>query len=251
MTTFIKCESDKKEGDKRKLKFNIGKLNKCGYYDWYLVRFSKGRFSNIKIIKDKNVIDGKGRSIVLNKDVKNLSAHEVFPDLIDAQIDKNQGRIIKRGNFKSLTNKLDELHQRFINCLYIMGALERDNTIAYDEETGKPIDIGDTEASPMAITNRGSISSLLGGESDFKSLVEKAKSLNIKIIIDSLCRISSSRSHRKYRNVLLRYLDNHSKLQLCYGSDGKSVQYEDSTVLNYRKIEAWEILINEIKSLVS
>ncbi len=33
-----------------------------------------------------------------------------------------------------------------------MGALERDNNIAYDEETGKAIDIGNTEASPMAIT---------------------------------------------------------------------------------------------------
>jgi len=38
----------------------------------------------------------------------------------------------------------------------------------------------------MAITNRSSISSLLGGEEDFKSLVNKAKSLNMKIIVDSL-----------------------------------------------------------------
>ena len=249
VTTFIKTEKEEKKGNKRILKFNLGKMTKCGYYDWYLVRFSKGRFSNIKIYLDKDPIDGKGRSIVLNKDVKNLSAHEVFPDLIDADIDKNQGRIIKRGNFKSLENKLDELHRRFINCLYIMGALERDNDIAYDDETGKAIDIGNTEASPMAITNRGSISSMLGGDEDFKSLVDKAKKLDIKIIIDSLCRISSSRSNRKYRNVLLRYLDNNNKIQLCYGSDGKSVQYEDSTVLNYRKIEAWEILISEVRAI--
>ena len=251
VTTFIKSESEEEIDDTVKLKFKLGKMNKCGYYDWYLVRFSKGRFSNIKIIKNKNKIDGKGRTIALNKDIRDLSAHEVFPDLINAEIDKNQGRIIKRGNFKTLENNLEELHNRFINCLYIMGVLERDNNIAYDEETGKPIDIANTDASPMAITNRGSISSLLGGEEDFKSLVNKAKSLNIKVIIDSLCRISSSRANRKYRNVLLRYLDSHSKLQLCYGSDGKSVQYDDSTVLNYRKIEAWEMLINEIKTLVS
>ena len=250
VTTFIKCDKEEKNKDKWTLKFNLGKLSKCGYYDWYLVRFSKGRFSNIKILRGKELIDGKGRSIVLNKDVKNISAHEVFPDLINADIDKIQGRIIKRGNFKSLENKLDELHQRFINCLYIMGALERDNEIAYDEETGKVIDIGKTDASPMAITNRGSISSLLGGDENFKSLVDKAKRLNIKIIIDSLCRISSSRSNRKYRNVLLRYLDSNSKLQLCYGSDGKSVHYDDSTILNYRKIEAWEMLISEVKTIV-
>ena len=251
VTTFIKCTKEEDNDNSKKLTFNLGKLSKCGYYDWYLVRFSKGRFSNIKITKNKNKIDGKGRSIALNKDVKNLSAHEVFPDLINAEIDKNQGRIIKRGNFKSLENKLDEFRNRFINCLYIMGALERDNDIAYDEETGKPVDIANPNASPMAITNRGSISSLLGGDEDFKSLVNKAKSLNIKVIIDSLCRISSSRSNRKYRNVLLRYLDENSKLQLCYGTDGKSVDYKDSTMLNYRKIEAWEMLINEVKTIIN
>ena len=251
VTSFIKSTSEKEEDDSIVLTFNLGKLAKCGYYDWYLVRFSKGRFSNIKIIKNKDIIDGKGRTIVLNKDIRNLSAHEVFPDLINAEIDKNQGRIIKRGNFKTLESKLDEFKNRFINCLYIMGALERDNNIAYDEETGQPIDIGNTEASPMAITNRSSISSLLGGAEEFKSLVDKAKSLNMKIIVDSLCRISSSRSNRKYRNVLLRYLDNFSKMQLCYGSDGKSVRYEDTTVLNYRKIEAWEMLISEVKTLIN
>ena len=101
VTTFLKCEEEEDEDNSKKLKFNLGKLSKCGYYDWYLVRFSKGRFSNIKILKGKKKIDGKGRSIVLNKDIKNLSVHEVFPDLINAEIDKNQGKIIKRGNFKS------------------------------------------------------------------------------------------------------------------------------------------------------
>jgi len=206
VTTFIKSTSEEEDDEENiKLTYDLGKLSKCGYYDWYLVHFSKGRFSNIKIIKDKDIIDGKGRTIVLNKDIQNLSAHEVFPDLIKAEIDKNQGRITKRGNFKTLESKLEEFHKRFINCLYIMGALERDNNIAYDEETGKAIDIANTDASPMAITNRSSISSLLGGEEDFKSLVNKAKSLNMKIIVDSLCRISSSRSNRKYRNVLLRF----------------------------------------------
>ena len=107
VTTFIKCQNIKEEGDTTTLIYNLGKLCKCGYYDWYLVLFRKGKFSNIKIIKNKRKIDGKGRTIVLNKDVKNLSAHEVFPDLINAKIDKKQGRFIKRGNFKSLENKLD------------------------------------------------------------------------------------------------------------------------------------------------
>ena len=53
VTTFVKSESEEAIDDTMKLKFKLGKLNKCGYYDWYLVRFSKGRFSNIKKKKKK------------------------------------------------------------------------------------------------------------------------------------------------------------------------------------------------------
>ena len=249
--TFLKCLHEEEENNSIKLIFPLGTLTKCGYYDWYLVRFSKGRFTNIKIIsKNNELIEAKGRIIALNKDMKEISAHEVFCDLIGAEIDKNQGRIIKRGNFQNLENKLDEYHKRYINLIYIMGALERDNEIAYDEETGNPIDIGNYKASPMAVTSRSNLSSLLGGEKLFTSLINKAHKLSIKIVVDSLSRISSSRAHRKYRDILLRYLDSQGKLQICYGSEGKSVRYEDSAILNYRKKESWEMLINEIKTLI-
>ena len=249
--TFLKCLNEEEGDNSVKLIFPLGTLTKCGYYDWYLVRFSKGRFTNIKIInKNNELIEAKGRIIALNKDMKEISAHEVFCDLINAEIDKNQGVIIKRGNFQSLENKLDEYHKRYINLIYIMGALERDNEIAYDEETGVPIDIGNYKASPMAVTSRSNLSSLLGGEKSFISLINKAHQLSIKIVVDSLSRISSSRAHRKYRDILLRYLDSQGKLQICYGSDGKSVRYEDSAILNYRKKESWDMLINEIKILI-
>ena len=39
---------------------------------------------------------------------------------------------MKRGTFQNLERKLDEYNQRYVN-LYIMGALERDNEIVYDE----------------------------------------------------------------------------------------------------------------------
>ena len=249
--TFLKCQNEEEGNNSVKLIFPLGTLTKCGFYDWYLVRFSKGRFINIKIINENNeLVEAKGRIIALNKDMKDISAHEVFCDLINAEIDKNQGRIIKRGSFMNLENKLDEYHKRYINLIYIMGALERDNEIAYDEETGNPIDIGNTQASPMAVTSRSNLSSLLGGEKSFLSLINKAHKLSIKLVIDSLSRISSSRAHRKYRDILLRYLDPQGKLQICYGSDGKSVRYEDSAILNYRKKESWDMLIKEIITLI-
>ena len=48
--TFLKYSKKKEENNYIKLTFPLGILTKCGYYDWYLVKFSKGRFTNMKII---------------------------------------------------------------------------------------------------------------------------------------------------------------------------------------------------------
>jgi hemerythrin-like domain-containing protein len=61
---------------------------------------------------------------------------------------------------------------------------------------------------------------MLGGNVMLKSVVNKAKKKNIKIIVDSLARISSSRHHRKYNSLLLRYLDQDGRRHICYGTDG-------------------------------
>jgi len=61
---------------------------------------------------------------------------------------------------------------------------------------------------------------MLGGEDGFKKVMKKAKDCKMKIITDSLTRISSSRNHRKYRDLLLHYLDEEGKKKICYGTDG-------------------------------
>ena len=68
----------------------------------------------------------------------------------------------------------------------------------------------------------------------------------MKVIIDCLARISSSRNHRKYRDLLLNYLDAEGRRKICYGTDGQAINYKDTAMLNYRKIETWNLLINEV-----
>jgi hypothetical protein len=229
-----------------KLIFKPEKLQRCGYFDWNLVKFKNGQFTTIKKIKDLRVEDeleyGKGRYIVVDKSIKDLSVHEVFVDQMTD--DPN-----KRGTFENLEAKLDEFNQRYVNCLYIMGALERDNQIITDGS--EVVDIGNKDASPMAVTCRATISKLLGGDKAFNSLISKAKKFSMKIFIDSLSRISSSHHHRKYRNILLHTLDQSGKANICYGSDGHSVNYEDSAILNYRKVESWDLLLEDIIHLAS
>jgi len=68
----------------------------------------------------------------------------------------------------------------------------------------------------------------------------------MKIVVDSLARISSSRHHRKYKNLLLHYLDEDGRRHICYGTDGQAQKFEDTAMLNYRKLEAWDLLIDEV-----
>ena len=45
----------------------------------------------MNVLNDKGeILDGKGRTIVLDKDIKHLSVNEVFCDLIGTQLIKNK-----------------------------------------------------------------------------------------------------------------------------------------------------------------
>lgn len=55
-------------------------------------------------------------------------------DLVDAKPD-NQGKFSKRGNFARVAKNLPEYAKQGINCLYLMGALERDNGFTIDTNT--------------------------------------------------------------------------------------------------------------------
>lgn len=61
---------------------------------------------------------------------------------------------------------------------------------------------------------------MLGGEQDFLKVVQRAKTEGLKIIVDCLARISSSRHNRKFKDLLLHYLDSDGRRRICYGTDG-------------------------------
>jgi len=48
---------------------------------------------------------------------------------------------------------------------------------------------------------------MLGGSVMFSKLITEAKENKIKIIIDSVARISSTRAHRRYKNLVPYILD--------------------------------------------
>lgn len=123
-----------------------------------------------------------------------------------------------------------------------MGALERDNYPFVNKMTNE-VDFRNMEANPLAITCRKTANKMLGGDEGFKKVMQQAKQSKMKIVIDCLARISSSRAHRKYRDLMLYYLDEDGRKKICYGTDGQAIKYEDTAMLNYRKVEAWNLLI--------
>lgn len=100
-----------------------------------------------------------------------------------------------------------------------MGTLERDN-YPFKSSYTNDIEYRKSDASPLAAIDRSTPSKMLGGEQGLKGIMEKAKENRVKIIVDALARISSSRHHRKYKDHLLHYLDEDGRRHIAYGTDG-------------------------------
>ncbi len=115
-----------------------------------------------------------------------------------------------------------------INTVYLSGVFERDNEPTA-EVFRKP------NASPLAITNRTIACKMLGGDEGLKKVIEKAHNIGVKIIVDITTRVCSSRMSKRYNNVRLRAVDEHGRLVYHYGANGRSLNYDDTTSLNYRK----------------
>jgi len=57
----------------------------------------------------------------------------------------------------------------------------------------------------------------------------------MKVVVDVTTRVSSSRMSKKYESLRLRSIDDQGRIIYHYGSNGRSISYEDTAALNYRK----------------
>lgn len=102
-----------------------------------------------------------------------------------------------------------------------MGTLERDNYPVHSQYTDR-VEYRRDDASALATIDRGTPSKMLGGDQGLMGVMRAAKQNRVKVIVDSLARISSSRHHRKYKKLLLNYLDEDGRRHICYGTDGQA-----------------------------
>ncbi len=58
--------------------------------------------------------------------------------------------------------------------------------------------------------------------------------------------VSATRAHRRYKDLYVHVI-NGTGLKVAHpGTDGKANQWEDQSLLNYRKLETWNLLVDEV-----
>ncbi|MDR3736752.1 MAG: alpha-amylase family protein, partial [Acidobacteriaceae bacterium] len=223
------------------------KFWRCGFYDWKVVSIGEGgKTEMLKLaVRDPNPnsnrIFAQGRFIVQPRDTADQQIHELMVDYKESDTDPDR-------DFHTLSKEIADYAKQGITGLYLMGVLERDNGLLYDESDGTIREVQRPQASPLAITDRSCPNKMLGGERAYALVMDEARRAGIKVLVDCLSRVSSSRPHRRYRKVLLRTLDADGKVILCYGTDGRAIKYEDTALLNYRKLKSWNLLVEDIIS---
>lgn len=63
------------------------------------------------------------------------------------------------------------------------------------------------DVSPLAITCRLTPNLMLGGHDEFLAMSKVAEESKVRIIIDAVMRVSSSRHHNKYRKSIVHKLN--------------------------------------------
>ena len=106
------------------------------------------------------------------------------------------------------------------------------------------------DANPHAVVDRLSPNRMLGGQLGFARLCQDARSLGMRVLVQLDAAISASRPHRKYKQLYARTLDTKGQAVIHHGSDALENQWEDTQLLNYRKVEAWDLMVSEAKTLV-
>lgn len=254
---------------------DLGKFKKCGYYDWKLVRMEKSgkikglyKVSNMEDLKSSanlslshssfndsseksnkaNIEKSRpvqGRFIIHPEYARSLQIHEVFVDFQEAVPDPTSGKLVRRGNFLKVKDNMKRYRDSGINCMYLMGALERDNGPQYIKDTYQKT-FKRPDASPLAVVCRKTPNSMLGGVEGFKELINESRKLGMRILIDGLTRVSSARPHKRYLDHVLHNLDESGKKTICFGTDGRALNFEDTALLNYRKKEVWDLFLKEV-----
>ncbi|KFH03473.1 putative glycogen synthase, partial [Toxoplasma gondii VAND] len=206
---------------------------------------SRANYDHRKKLLDE-CIPLQGRVVVLPKDSRNLQLHEVFVDSHEAQWDEETGKLTQRGNFACIAESLPTLAEAGVTATLVSGVMERDSgDVVYDVDGD--FDYANPDASPFASVCRAAPCGLLGGVGGFLEVVQEARRVGMKILVQMASGVSASHPHRRYASHLLHFEDADGKKQILYGGETLGVLPQETAILNYRKLETWQLFIDDLK----
>ncbi|PHJ25551.1 glycogen [Cystoisospora suis] len=188
----------------------------------------------------------QGRVIVLPKETRQLQLHEICVDSHDAQWDEETGELSQRGNFSAVAESFSSLKHAGVNATILTGATERDcGDLIY--HTDGDLEYRNPNASPYASVYRAAPCSLLGGVGGFMEVMQEARRVGMKVLVEISSSVSASHPHRRYSPLLLHFEDGEGKKQVFYGGDNRGLLPQEMAVLNFRKLETWQLFVDDVK----
>ncbi len=153
------------------------------------------------------------------------------------------GQVIRLGNFPDIEAHLEDIKSRYqVTAIYLLGVQERGS----NRENWAPEATSPSPFSPMSLTK---IEPGLGGAEALKSLIKKAHTLDIKIIVDIIPHLNRKSRDLPSEYAVLTY-DQAGRLVERSSTDGRYGSWDDGKLFNYRMFEVWEWLSDSITKLI-
>jgi starch synthase len=210
---------------------------KPGGFDWITEHGTSGRVNVIPDVRGEIILEifvdihGHARTWWKNSD-----GH---PGLVYNE----NGEVIRLGRFSDIEAHLEDIKNRYcVSAIYLLGVQKRGSNY-HDWAPGA------TSPSPFSPMSLVDIEPFLGGEDEFRSLIARAHSLDVKIIVDIIPHINRSSDHLGEEYVVKTY-DGSGNLTSNASTDGRYGSWNDGKLLNYRRFEVWEWLAGSIETLI-
>jgi len=153
------------------------------------------------------------------------------------------GQVIRLGTLGDVTHHLEDLAERYhVSAIYLLGVQQR----GLNREDWAPEATSPSPFSPMSMT---AVEPSLGGDMALKELVEKAHSLDIRVIVDIIPHLNRRSMELGPEYSVFTY-DGGGTLVERASTDGRYGSWNDGKLLNYRMFEVWEWLSDSICTLI-
>lgn len=220
-----------------------------GHYDFVVFRNK---------VKNVEWIDQYGTSGRMNviPDIRGEMILEIFVDIHGhtgaywkdenghpGLVYNENGEVIRLGRFSDIANHIPDLKKRYrVTSLYLLGVQKRGS---HSEDWAE----GATSPSPFSPMNLTEVEDFLGGDKEFAELVEVAHQNDVKIIVDCIPHVNRHSEELPDEDIVKCY-DGSGNLVPRSSTDGRYGSWDDGKLLNYRRYEVWQWLVNSIETLI-